>query len=101
VTTVAAIVPDLMDRSRIDAALPSVRYVAAVDALGTIAPDLVIADLTRVSDVDELRRAVPAARIIAFVPHVDDAVISKAEQAGCDDVMPRSVFFRRLPTLLD
>jgi hypothetical protein len=35
------------------------------------------------------------ARTIGFASHVDDELIGAARAAGCDEVLPRSVFFRR------
>jgi DNA-binding NarL/FixJ family response regulator len=98
---IAAIVPDLMDRSRIDAALSTpVHYVNTIDSLGAAAPDIVIADLGRIDDPSTLRRAAPVARLIAFGSHVDEVMLESARRAGIDDVLPRSVFFRRIGELL-
>jgi hypothetical protein len=45
-------------------------------------------------------REVRAARIVGYAPHVDDAAQGAALAAGCTEVLPRSVFFRRLPHLV-
>jgi DNA-binding NarL/FixJ family response regulator len=39
-------------------------------------------------------------RIIGFVSHVQEQLISAARAAGCDTVMPRSAFTQQLPALL-
>lgn len=96
-TTVAAIVPDLMDRSKISAALPvDVAFVATVDDLAEAQVDVVVVDLRRVDDPAALRRAVPGARIIAFGSHVDENALTAARDAGIDEVLPRSKFFNQI-----
>ena len=42
----------------------------------------------------------PAARIVAFGPHVHEAALAAAVAAGCDTVCSRGEFFARLPQLL-
>jgi hypothetical protein len=98
--TVAAVVTDLMDRSRIDAAVSGrVDYVRTPDELSGSEASVVFADLRAVPDPAVLRRLVPSARIVAFGSHVDDDVLDAARAAGIDEVLPRSSFFRRLPEL--
>ncbi len=88
-----ALVTDLMDRSRVSAALPATRFVR--DAAGCAGAAFVLVDLARFGDqIGEVRRVVPAARIVAFGPHVDDAGAHAACEAGADQVLPRSRFFR-------
>jgi hypothetical protein len=94
---VVAYVPDLMDRSRLPA---GVRFVdsprdlarAAVDA------DIVVVDLSRPGVVEQLGAI--RARTVGFGSHVDDVVLQAAAAAGCDEVLPRSRFFRRVAELL-
>jgi hypothetical protein len=88
--------PDLMDRSKIAAALPGARFVGAPVELAGEA-DLVIVDLSRPGALD----ALPAitARTIGFGSHVDTDLLDAARAAGCDEVLPRSRFFARLPEL--
>jgi len=38
--------------------------------------------------------------ILGFLSHVQTDLMSQAEEAGCDRVMPRSAFSQRLPELL-
>lgn len=42
-------------------------------------------------------KAIP---IIGFVSHVQVDLMNSAQEAGCDQVMPRSAFSKRLPELL-
>jgi hypothetical protein len=90
---VCALVSDLMDRSKITAALGDVVFTR--DASGCAGSEVVIVDLARFgSEVGALRAASPAARLVCFGPHVDEAGADAARAAGADAVMPRSVFFR-------
>jgi hypothetical protein len=36
-----------------------------------------------------------AVRTVGFASHVDDDLLAAARAAGCDEVLARSVFFRR------
>jgi NADPH:quinone reductase-like Zn-dependent oxidoreductase len=79
---VALIVPDLMDRSRITAALPDAEFGNAESA------DVVIIDLARALDQVAVTRASAAhTRIVCFGPHVDDAAADTARAAGADVVI--------------
>jgi DNA-binding NarL/FixJ family response regulator len=86
---VCALVSDLMDRSKIEAAVPDVVFTLDGTA------DVVIVDISRSAQlVAEIRAEMPAARIVCFGPHVDDAAADAARAAGADVVLPRSRFFR-------
>ena len=94
---VIALVSDLMDRSRISAALPEATFVADFDVItGTIAGTItVVIDLARHGDaVARVRQASPDAFIVAFGSHVDADRMLAARAAGADRVLPRSRFFR-------
>jgi len=77
-------------------------------ALAEINPQGVILDLNRrgsTSAVEWIRalKSEPATartRIVAFASHVDEDLIAAAQAAGCDAVMARSAFSRRLPEIL-
>ena len=57
--------------------------------------DVVIVDLAKFGDdVVAERAAAPAARMVCFGPHVDEASAASARAAGADMVLPRSRFFR-------
>jgi hypothetical protein len=100
-TTIVALVPDLMDQSRLSAAATGpIEFVRSIDSTRLVEADLVVVDLARVDDLSAVRRAAPHSRIVAFGPHVDDAALAAARQVGIDDVMPRSKFFRQINELL-
>lgn len=89
-----------------------VRFVKSVEASletsRTELPALIIADLhSQKCDLftlaarlksDEQLRAVP---LIGFFSHVQTALQQRAEQAGFDRVMPRSLFTKQLPKILE
>ncbi|MCJ7437949.1 MAG: DNA-binding response regulator [Acidimicrobiia bacterium] len=95
---VVALVSDLMDRSRIAAAVPAATFIADIDAATTGAVTraaVVVIDLARHGDaVATVRQASPDAFIVAFGSHVDDEQLLAARAAGADRVLPRSRFFR-------
>jgi hypothetical protein len=100
--TVVALVTDLMDRSRITAAIDDpITFVRRLDADILGAADVVLVDLMRLDDVAALRAAVPNGRIVAFGPHVDDESFDAARAAGIDVVVARSQFFRDPAGFLD
>lgn len=101
-TVVVAYTPDLMDRSKIAAAAPGCRFVARPEALvGLAGADIVLVDLSKKGVVEVLADiAAGGVRVIAFGSHVDRELLATAEAAGCDEVLPRSRFFRDLPELL-
>jgi hypothetical protein len=39
-------------------------------------------------------------RVLAYGSHVDKTLLATATDAGCDEVLPRSQFFSRLPELV-
>ncbi len=87
--------PDLMDRSRISAAVPHAQFVKTVDNLSATEGDaVVLVDLGRPGVLE----AIPtiSASVVGFASHVDDALMAAAREAGCAEVLPRSRFFRRL-----
>jgi hypothetical protein len=90
---IVALVPDLMDRSRVSAAIANVEFARDVDA--STGADVVIVDLARhAGAVGALRAALPDAWIVAFGPHVEEEAAATARAAGADVVWPRSRFFR-------
>lgn len=89
---VSAIVGDLMDRSRLTATFPDVRFVTTPDDCRDA--DVVVIDLARgASLVAACRAAAPDARIVCFGPHVDTEAMAAATRDGADAVVPRSRFF--------
>jgi hypothetical protein len=89
---ICALVVDLMDRSRISAAIPDAQFVR--DSVACAGADVVIIDLARSGNhVGAVRDIVPTARIVCFGPHVDEDGANAALAAGADVVLPRSRFF--------
>jgi len=109
---VFALTADLMDRSRLQGAAPEGVELTLFRAPGplwdtvTDTPDdgdelVVILDLARPGVVDSVPGSRhPGIRVIGFGPHVDDELLAAAAVAGVDEVVPRSVFFRRLSAIL-
>lgn len=93
---VVACTPDLLDRSKVSAALPDVEHVGAAALLPRVAAgaDLVIVDL-RAAGVLGVAGDLPGVRVVGFGPHVDGDLLAAAEAAGIE-AMPRSRFFRLL-----
>jgi len=104
VITVAGLVPDLMDRSKISAAVAgAARFTSSPAALVDLAAgaDVVVVDLSRPGALDVLPDvSALGVRVIGFGPHVDTDTLDVARAAGCDQVLSRSVFFGRLGVLL-
>ncbi len=100
--TVVAYTPDLMDRSKIAAAAPGCRFVSRPEALvGLAGAEVVLVDLSKKGVLDVLADvAAGGVRVIAYGSHVDRELLAAASAAGCDEVLPRSQFFRRLPDLV-
>jgi hypothetical protein len=101
--SVVAFVPDLMDRSKVSAAVPGVRFVATPAALADAAAgaEVVAVDLGRPGVLDVLPAVVATgARVVAFGSHVDRGTLDTARAAGCAEVVPRSRFFGDIASLL-
>jgi DhnA family fructose-bisphosphate aldolase class Ia len=90
---IVAITGDLMDRSRISGSIDGVEF--ARDAAACAGADVVLIALARdATSVAAVRAAAPAARIVAFGPHVDSDLLAQATRDGADAVLPRSKFFQ-------
>ncbi|MHB8467760.1 MAG: response regulator [Acidimicrobiales bacterium] len=94
---VVAYVPDLMDRSKVAAAVPDAVFVRRPSdliesaAVGTT----VVVDLSRPGVLDVLGFLADAgARVVGFGSHVDADLLASARDAGCAVVLARSAFFR-------
>ena len=101
-TSVAAFVPDLMDRSRIEIAACQagidVEFVTRPGDLTGLAGGgtrLVIIDLSQAGVLDVLPDLGPV-HTVGFASHVDKDLLEAARNAGCDEVLARSALFRRL-----
>ena len=81
-----------------------VRSVEMLEArLGDTEPTGLIVDLESEAGLDIIRAAARAgrpARIVAFGPHADEALLHAAGDAGATTVMPRGAFSSRLPAIL-
>lgn len=101
---VAALVPDLMFASRVEATLGAagheVEIASTPEALeaGGEPPDVVIADLGEVEPADVTGRGIP---VLGFYSHVEDETRRRAEEAGVDLVVPRSRMAREMPALVE
>jgi hypothetical protein len=66
---------------------------------------LVIVDLSAAAGqfpavIAATRQGATGAKIVAFGPHVDEALLGSAQQAGCDLVLSRGQFHRQYADLL-
>ncbi len=88
--------------NRAGASLVSAPTLAAVrDKVSTTTPRLVLIDLNAASRelaeiVAVLRGLDPVPYIVAFGPHVHDALLEQARSAGCDRVLTRGQFHKLL-----
>jgi hypothetical protein len=90
---IVALVDDLMDRSRVSAALPATRFVRDPSDLGPA--DVVIVDLARHADaVRTIREQSAAVRIVGFGRHDDRVMLDRAQRDGANTVLARSRFFQ-------
>lgn len=105
---------DLMGASRIDGAARlagvSYRMVSSVDAAVAACAEseatLLLVDLATpaidVAALVERAKSQPhrTMTIVAYGPHVHEAVLAAAESAGCDQVMSRGQFMSRVDALV-
>jgi hypothetical protein len=90
-----------MDRSRVSGAVAGVHFVARPDDLSDApAGATVVVDLSRDGVLPALA-GLDGRRRIGFGSHVDRERLEAARQAGCDLVLARSEFFRRLRDVID
>jgi hypothetical protein len=90
---VVALVGDLMDRSKIAAAVPDAGFATGTNELAEA--DTVVVDVkAHPGAVAAVRQVAPAARIVAYGRHDDPAALAAARADGADEAMPRSRFFR-------
>jgi DNA-binding NarL/FixJ family response regulator len=101
---VVVFVPDLMDRSKVQAAVEAEG--GRVDVVSDPADlpaasegaDGVIVDLGRPGVLEVLGEV--RAPSVGFGRHDDTAALDAALAAGCDQVLPRSTFFRGLDRIV-
>jgi DNA-binding NarL/FixJ family response regulator len=88
---------DLFFRGKLEALLPEHHFIA-VDH--TDAPDLVIADISRV-DAVEVADAYPDVPILGYTNHTDTAGLKAAHAAGFDQVIVKSALVERARELVE
>jgi DNA-binding NarL/FixJ family response regulator len=96
--SVVAYVPDLMDRSKVQAvAGDTVVFAASPDQLAELvepAVEVIVVDLSRAGVLDAVQRLRGAGkRVVGFGSHVDRQTLDAARRAGCHEVLTRSAFF--------
>ena len=64
---------------------------------------LVIVDLGRCQQIENFGRVCSSREVpvVGFVPHVETKATKEAQTAGFSQVLARSVFFKRLPKILN
>lgn len=82
------------------AASPAQLSTALADDCRLVLVDLGMQGLDLTAVVMAIRAASTRAQIIAFGPHVDEALLAGAKSAGCDVVLPRSQFHKQYVDLL-
>lgn len=50
--------------------------------------------------IGDIKERNPSFPIVAFLSHVQEAEKARAESAGCDSVLPKSVFSKSLPKII-
>ena len=87
---------DLFFRGKLEALLPGYHLVTT-DSID--APDLVIADISRV-DPDDVADAWPDVPIVGFTNHTDKSGLQRAHTAGFDQVLVKSALVERAPEVV-
>jgi hypothetical protein len=87
---------DLFFRAKLEGLLPD-HHVVTTDSID--APDLVIADISRV-EPDDVVDAWPDIPIVGFTNHTDTAGLRRAHKAGFDQVVVKSALVERAPDLV-
>jgi CheY-like chemotaxis protein len=68
------------------------------------APKLVVVDLNArggpIQTIEKLRLARKDLRVVGFLSHVQRELAAQAQAAGCDEVLPRSIFTLNLAAIL-
>jgi hypothetical protein len=103
VTVLIALIDELMDRSRVAAAIPAMHFArsaaAGLQQLGEVSPDdhvICVIDAARHrAALRDLCAAAPAgSRVVVYGPHVDAEAKQIALDAGATVFLARSEFFR-------
>jgi DNA-binding NarL/FixJ family response regulator len=103
---------DLMFTSRVTGAAQSLGLSMSLVSASALLPEKITADcrlalidlslegLNLPSVVRAIKAGAPAARIIAYGAHVDEAALADAADAGCDLVLTRGQFHKQYADLL-
>lgn len=91
---VAALIPNVMDRGKTLKVYPAIEWLSGDAGLRETSADLVLIDLKRVDDLTAA--ADVAGWTVGFAPHVEEDLLAQAADAGFDEVLPRSIFFKRV-----
>jgi hypothetical protein len=103
---ILVLVRDLMFASKISGTAQaqgvSLKIIRDPDKLAGEKGDRLIVDLNQAGALEAATqwKAASAGPVIGFVSHVDHDTISRANEAGIDQVLPRSQFVARLADLL-
>ena len=97
VATILLVGVDLFFRTKLEGLLQAHRLVTT-DSVA--APDLVIADISRV-EPEEVVEAWPDVPIMGFTNHTDRAGLKRAHTAGFDHVIVKSALVERAPALVE
>ena len=108
-----AVIDDLIFRAKVEAAADRLHLsltlardsAAAVQAMRRDAASLLVVDLNHALEdpfalIQTVRQASPGAPIIGYCAHIQGELRARALEAGCTEVLPRSVFVARLGRLL-
>ncbi len=109
---ILAAIHDLMFSSKVNAAAGGrpitwmKRGTKVVDEVARERPDVLLIDLASpqldaVNAIREIKKAAASVTVIGYVDHTREDVIAAARAAGCDQVMSKGEFARRLPELLE
>jgi hypothetical protein len=89
---VVALVGDLLDRSKIAAAIPDVAFASTPEECAG-AGAVIIDVKAHPGVVAAVRKLVPAARVVVYGRHDNPDALDSATSAGADAALPRSRFF--------
>jgi CheY-like chemotaxis protein len=112
--TIGIVVDDMFFAAKIRAAaegagraVTSIKTFEQLQGLSDARPALVILDLNsnRVDAVEAIqflksKPELASIPLVGFVSHVDTEAIRRAQEAGCDYVLPRSAFNQLLPEIV-
>jgi len=90
---IVALVGDLLDRSKIAAAVPDAVFASVPEECA--GADTVVIDVKAHPDaVAAVRELVPAARVVVYGRHDNPEALEAARADGADVALPRSRFFQ-------